>query len=180
MIISKKPPYENTKVDPDDTKMQIDKLLRAYGVSQIQWTTDYANSQVKLAFKVEAEINGVKKIIGLQLEPPTFATKRRTWSPTKGYVIVFAPNWSQSMRLLYYWLKVKLESVAYGFSSIEKEFLSQVMVSLPSGEIKTVGELFTDPERFSKLALEDKPTEERPTPKDDYKAGAVDAEVRDA
>jgi hypothetical protein len=156
VIVSKKPPYESTKVDPDQTKMQIDKLLRDYGVSQVQWTTDYANNQVKLAFRVEAEINGVKKIIGLQLEPPTFATKRKTWNPAKGYVTVYAPNWSQSMRLLYYWLKVKLESVAYGFSSVEKEFLSQVIVSLPNGQVRTVGDLLSDPERLGKLALEDK------------------------
>jgi hypothetical protein len=157
MIISKKPPYENTTVDPDKTKADIDRLLRGYGVSAIQWTTDYQNNQVKLAFKVEAEISGVKKIIGLQLEPPTFAKKRRSYNPRTGKnEEVYAPNWAQSMRLLYYWLKAKLEAVAYGFTSVEKEFLSQVIVSLPNGQTRTVGELITDPERLSKLALEEK------------------------
>ena len=53
MIISKKPPYQNTEVDPEKTQSDINKLLRSYGVSVFQWTTDYDNNKIVLSMKVE-------------------------------------------------------------------------------------------------------------------------------
>lgn len=180
MIISKKPPYEGTGIDPDRTKTDIDKLLRAYGVSAVQWTTDYQNNQVKLAFKVEAEIKGVRKVIGFQVEPPTFASKRKTWVASKGrYDVVFAPNWAQSMRLLFYWLKAKLEAVAYGLTTVEQEFLSQVIIALPNGEATTVGRMVVDPERLSKMALEEKPGADPQNGASEGWPGAQEAEYRE-
>jgi hypothetical protein len=157
MILSKKPPYAATEADPDKSRMQIDKLLREYGVSGVQWTTDYDHNRVGLAFMVEAEVKGVKKQIGIKIEPPIFVAQRRTWNPRLGrYERVYAPNWAQSFRLLYWWLKAKLEAVAYGLASVEQEFLSQVMVKLPSGEMTTMGAALTEPIFTGSLALEDK------------------------
>ena len=83
---------------------------------------------------VEAEIKGVKKQIGVTVTPPVFAAKRRTWNPKMGrYEAVYSPNWAQSFRLLYWWLKAKIEAVAYGLTTVEQEFLSQVVVALPDG-----------------------------------------------
>jgi len=162
MIISKKPPYSATTADPERTEMQINKLLRDYGISKYQWAKDFERNQVYLNLIVEAEINGVKKEIGIKIEPPTFAAKRRTWNPRTGrHEVVFAPNWAQSYRLLYHWLKAKIEAIAYGLTTVEKEFLSQVVVQLPSGQSRTVSELLADPGRLGKFALEqrDEPSE---------------------
>ena len=157
MIISKKPPYSATTADPERTEMQINKLLRDYGISKYQWAKDFERNQVYLNLIVEAEINGVKKEIGIKIEPPTFAAKRRTWNPRTGRnEVVFAPNWAQSYRLLYHWLKAKIEAIAYGLTTVEKEFLSQVVVQLPSGQSRTVSELLADPGRLGKFALEQK------------------------
>lgn len=162
MIISKKPPYAGTKVDPDRTRLEIEKLLRDYGVSSVQFRTDYRLNQVELQFTVEVERNGVKRGIGFKVNPPTFADKRRSWDPAKGYVTVYAPNWSQSMRMLYYWLKSKLEAVAYGFSSVENEFLSQAVVQLRDGTITTYGAALETALRSGTLTLEaPKPEKER-------------------
>ena len=174
MILSKKPPYAATEADPDKSRMQIDKLLRDYGVSGVQWTTDYDHNRVGLAFMVEAEIKGVKKQIGIKIEPPIFVAQRRTWNPRLGrYERVYAPNWAQSFRLLYWWLKAKLEAVAYGLTSVEQEFLSQVMVKLPSGEMTTMGASLTDPIFTGSLALEDKGRNEKGF------ADSIPAEVKD-
>jgi hypothetical protein len=35
MIVSKKPPYQNTKVDPDKTRMDVDKLLAVVGEKKV-------------------------------------------------------------------------------------------------------------------------------------------------
>jgi hypothetical protein len=163
MIISKKPPYQGTEADPDKTRMQIDKLLRDYGVSGVQWTTDYDHNRVGLGFMVETEIRGVKKQIGIKIEPPVFVAQRRTWNPRLGkYERVYAPNWAQSFRLLFWWLKAKLEAVAYGLTSVEQEFLSQVVVKLPSGQQTTVGAALADPIFDGNLALEDKAVDTEP------------------
>lgn len=163
MIISKKPPYQGTEADPDKTRMQIDKLLRDYGVSGVQWTTDYDHNRVGLAFMVETEIRGLKKQIGIKIEPPVFVAQRRTWNPRLGrYERVHAPNWAQSFRLLFWWLKAKLEAVAYGLTSIEQEFLSQVVVKLPSGQQTTVGAALAEPILAGNLALEDKVVDAEP------------------
>jgi hypothetical protein len=155
MIISKKPPYESTEVTPEKSQSQINQLLKEYGVSKYQWTTDYENNQVVLAFELEVEIGSQKRRLTFKVSPPPFAKKRRTWDSMKGYRDVYAANWAQSYRLLYFWLKAKLESVAYGLTTAEQEFLSQMV--LPQG--KTLGEILKDPEQFGKLALEEKTVE---------------------
>ena len=155
MIISKKPPYSSTTVDPERTQAQINKLLRDYGISKYQWTNDFDHNKVLLSMMVEAEIQGVKKEIQITIEPPTFAAKRSTWNPRLGKnEVVYAPNWAQSYRLLFYWLKAKIEAVAYGLTTIEKEFLSQVMMTLPTGEQKTVGAILEANIVSGRLALE--------------------------
>jgi len=157
MIISKKPPYSSTKADPEKTQMDITRLLREYGCSGVQWTTVYDRNEVKLAFTVEVEVRGVKKQLLVQVEPPIFAAKRRTWNPKAGrYDIVMAPNWAQSFRMLFWWLKAKLEAVAYGLTSFEKEFLSGVVTSLPDGRKITVGDAILNQVYEGRLALEEK------------------------
>lgn len=98
--------------------------------------------QVTLGFEVEAEIQGVKKKLLVKVTPPTFARIRRTYDPMKGRSEKIAlPNWAQSYRMLYHWLKAKIEAIAYGLTTVEQEFLAQVVVQLPSGETTTFGAL---------------------------------------
>ena len=158
-MINKKPPYAGTTADVEKSRGQIDRLLRDYGASGVQWTTDYAKNEVVLAFSFETEINGVKKLIGIKVTPPVFAEMHRSWSPKEGRNIkVYAPNWAQSFRLLYWWLKTKIEAVSYGMTSIEQEFLSQVMTKLPSGETTTIGKALAEKGTLAsgEFALEDK------------------------
>ena len=154
MIIKKQPPYSSSEKDPDRTRAEIEKLLRDYGVSGTQWTTLYDKQQVKLSFIVEAELKGQKKQIAIEVNPPLFLASRRTWNPKGYYEKVYAPNWAQSFRMLFWWLKAKLEAVAYGLSTVEKEFLSQVVLSLADGSQRTVGDALTESIEKGVLQLE--------------------------
>lgn len=145
MIISKRPPYEKTTADPDKTEMQINKLLSQYGISKYAWVKDLKGNQVALTFETEAKLEGVLKTIQIKVVPPTFATSRRTWNSEKGYYEkMWLPNWAQSYRLLYHWLKAKIEAIAYGLTTVEQEFLSQVVVALPNGETSTIGKILME------------------------------------
>lgn len=139
MIRRKNPPYSGTTVDPAQTKAQIEKLLRSYGVDGVQWSEIYSKNKVQLQFILTTDAG---RQLLVRLEPPPFSSKRRSWVALKGrYEIVDAPNWAQSYRLLYSYLKAKLESVAYGLRDIEEEFLADVVVRDAQGREQKVSEL---------------------------------------
>ena len=139
MIKPRKPPYSDTKADPTTSEVQISKLLEEYGVSGTQWTKDFSKKTVSLRFVVEAEIKGKRMNIAIELIPPLFEARRRTYDQISGrYEKIYAPNWAQSFRLLYWYLKTKLEAIAYGLTTVEKEFLSDIVHKLPDGSTQTL------------------------------------------
>lgn len=145
MIIQRKPPYSDTKIDPFDTQAELSKLLKAYGAEAIQWTSEFTKQDVSLRFSIEVEIKGVKRKLGIEVKPPQMVAKRRTYNQITGhYETVFAPNWAQSMRLLFYYMKSKLEAISYGLIEAEREFFAQVITSLPGGFQGTVFDILKD------------------------------------
>jgi len=50
-------------------------------------------------------------------------------------------NYEQSMRLFYWYIKSKLEAVAYGVKTFEKEFLDDLIYRLPDGRDVKVGDM---------------------------------------
>jgi hypothetical protein len=136
----KSAPYAGTEVPPERSKQQIEKLLREYGADGVQWSEIWAQNKSTLSFIFG--IDNDRKIL-VRLEPPAFAQKRRTWNPAQGrYEQVDSPNWAQSYRLLYAYLKAKLESIAYGLRDVEEEFLSDLVVRDRMGREATVKELY--------------------------------------
>ena len=87
---------------------------------------------------VKAEVRGIQREIMIQVEPPQMFIRKRV--PRQG--MVKTENKNQAYRLLYYWIKSKLEAVMWGLSTIENEFLSHVTVALPEGST-TVGEIMS-------------------------------------
>jgi hypothetical protein len=172
MIKPQAPPYKDTK-SVEETQMDITRLLKKFGIEDCQWTTLWSQNAVELKFVVETEPG---KHIIIKVKPPFFMAKRKTWDPKQGkHVITEAPNWAQSFRCLFYWLKAKLEAVAYGLREIEEEFLSDMVVKTPDGEERTVGELvrpaITDG-CYRPLSL---PSQGEPRPSN---KGVVDGEFR--
>lgn len=139
MLTPKKAPYSGTKSDPEKTIGDTNRMLRKYGINEYQWTTLWEKGEVTLRFAIETAPG---RKIGIKVMPPTFALKRKTWNAKLGRNdFITAPNWAQSLRCLHYWLKAKVEAVAYGLREVEEEFLSDIVVTLPSGEETTVGEM---------------------------------------
>lgn len=136
IALNRTPPYMDTTVPYERTKAEIEILLKSYGVKGIRWTSMEGMDDT-LEFIVEAEIRGVKKQIGIAVRPPHIYIKKRV----SGKGIVNTENINQEYRLLFHWIKSKIEAVVWGLSTIEKEFLSEVTMKLPNGQSTTVGEI---------------------------------------
>jgi tRNA nucleotidyltransferase (CCA-adding enzyme) len=157
MLKLTKPPYADTEVDAEKTQQDITQLLRKYGVSQINWQIDYDMEQVQLDFVIEymKQEDQTTHRIAVRVKPPMFAAKRRTWDPKLGrYKKEEMANWAQSMRLLFYWIKAKLEAVSFGLNSVEKEFLSDIITTLPDGSKMTVWDMISRQMANNSLMLE--------------------------
>jgi hypothetical protein len=63
-------------------------------------------------------------------------------------------NWAQSMRLLFHWIKAKLEAVSFGLNSVEKEFLSDIITTLPDGSRMTIWDMISRQMASNSLMLE--------------------------
>ncbi len=132
-MIKKKAPYQNTSVDFQKSQQQITRLLETYGCEGVQWTTLFKPPQVEVKFVLETEIEGSKKKIAIKMKPPVFVKKSRSGK--------HVANLNQSLRLLYWYLKTKLEAISFGLVSVEHEFLSDIVYQLPDGTEKTIGEV---------------------------------------
>ena len=157
MLKLTKPPYADTEVDAEKTQQDITQLLRKYGVSQINWQIDYDMEQVQLDFVIEymKQEDQTTHRIAVRVKPPMFAAKRRIWDPKLGrYKKEEMANWAQSMRLLFYWIKAKLEAVSFGLNSVEKEFLSDIITTLPDGSKMTVWDMISRQMANNSLMLE--------------------------
>ncbi|MBF6555536.1 MAG: hypothetical protein IVW52_05090 [Acidimicrobiales bacterium] len=132
-------PYIGTSVGVDQSKNQITKLLRDYGAEGVVWGDNFQTGEVNLRFAVQRE-DGRTTIFSIT--PAAFKEKHTSYDPVKGRsVTIEAPNWPRAMRLLHAWLKTKLESIAYGLTEVEEEFLAQMVVRDASGRETTAGEL---------------------------------------
>jgi hypothetical protein len=134
VIKRRDPPYAGTVVAPDRTLAQIQELLFEYGCEAVQTTRDQTG-RVEIRFTIEVEVQGVRRKIAVRIEPPLLTV---TKGKGRGKTTYSDP--ARSYRLLYWYLKSKLEAVSYGLVSAEREFFSQVLISLPSGDTTTVGE----------------------------------------
>lgn len=137
--VNRKAPYEDTEVHYTTTKAQIECLLKTYGVKGVRWTSVEGQDDV-LEFVVEVEVRGAKKAVGMKVSPPHIFNLKRV----KGFKDPQpTENINQEYRLLFYWLKSKIEAVSWGLTSIEKEFLSDIVARLPDGRESSVGEMVT-------------------------------------
>lgn len=143
-LLKVKPPYAGTSSDPDKTIADINRLLRKYGINDYQWTTLWDQGLVELKLMIETPgADGKLRKIGIKVSPPIFNAKRRTWDTKKGRnVVQELPNYAQAMRLLFHWLKIKIEAVAFGLKEVEEEFMSDLIIRLPNGQESTVGKAF--------------------------------------
>ncbi len=134
-VLNRNPPYVDTTVLYERTKAEIEILLKSYGIKNIRWTTLEGQDDT-LEFIIEAQVQGVKKQLGVAVKPPHIVIKKKLHGK-----LVDTENINQEYRLLFHWIKSKIEAVVWGLSTIEKEFLSEVLMKLPNGQQSTVGDV---------------------------------------
>lgn len=132
-------PYKGTDVSIEQSRMNIDQLLRKYGISAMQWTTIWEENKIELRFPIDVETEGIKKRVMVFLKPPLFYSKHRSYDPRRGYITVTAPDLKAAMRALFFYIKAMLEAQAYGLAKIEDVFMSHIMMSL-EGNQTTLGD----------------------------------------
>lgn len=157
MIKRRKIPFSSTSVDPYKTKGQIDKLLADFGVTKTAWQLDLDANIIELNFEAESRIGEETKTFFFKIRPALFEAEHRSYNPKLGRSEkITAPNLAASMRWLHAYVKAKLEAVAYGMVTIEREFLSQVIVSDAQGRPTTIGEAIEPVLQSGTLALPNK------------------------
>lgn len=117
-------PYQDSPVPVDRTKLQIEDLLAKAGATAVRWTTS-TKERPLIEFIVSTSIEGVHREIGFRIRVPALVMAKG------GEKIV---NERASWRLVYYWLKAKLEAVRFGMQPIEQELLAQMILALPDGK----------------------------------------------
>ena len=123
-------PYYGTTKSVEATQADIQHLLYKHGAQGTRWTEvpDQNLYEVEFLFPTPTEDRS-KQTLMFRVRPTVLKKKDGS------------PHPEATMRLVYWWLKTKLEAVTYGLRSIEEEFLAEVVHHLPSGEEATVGEI---------------------------------------
>lgn len=134
-------PYSNTTIQPERTKADITKLLEDHGIKDHDWMSYRGRTTLKFIWALE--VKGVQKEIMFMFSPPEIPSNKRVWTGSRTER-VSVNLIATAYRLLWHYLKNKLEAVRWGLESMEKEFLSHAVVSLPDGSVTTVGEKIED------------------------------------
>jgi hypothetical protein len=153
------------------TKAEIECLLKSYGVKGVRWTSLEGQDDV-LEFIAEATIRGVKRTIGISVKPPHIYIKKK-----RNGRLVDTENPNQEYRLLFYWIKSKIEAVTWGLSTIEKEFLSEITTALPDGRVTSVGEIVIDLMGQNKLSSLPFMADKRTRPELEQRETVIDGET---
>ncbi|MGA7860669.1 MAG: hypothetical protein WCB19_02285 [Thermoplasmata archaeon] len=132
-------PYSNTPVSASKSQEQIDYLLQRFGATGTNWTKLFDKGRIELTFAVRGKGG---RNVAVKVVAPILVNKHRNWDPETGKSEVKETgNWAQSMRLLYYYVKAKLEAVRVGLREFEEEFLADTLVQDASGATVRVADL---------------------------------------
>jgi hypothetical protein len=104
---------ESTSVPVDRSKAELEKLLQAHGANQVGIATDYATRGAIVTFRLADR--------HVRLRVPEIPKDARKADQLE------RANWRRVVLIC----KAKLEIIADGFSSLEREFLSDIL--LPNG-----------------------------------------------
>ena len=144
----KKSPYYGTKVDVEKSKTQIRDLLMKYGVSQQRWTEDLENNQVMFEFFIK----GNDRTYLVRLMPKPFIEEHRLCNSKKGKSETMGvPNWARAYRMLYAYVKAKVEAIAYGMHTIEEEFMPDIIVKNSQGQEITLADAILKSNEFAPM-----------------------------
>ena len=136
-----KQPYADTKVPAEKSRMKIEQLLRKYNAQGVRWTRMGSEPPV-LEFIFNVTVKGVQKQLGFRIVPPTINVRKR--KEGKWGDIITVRNEDAEMRLVWWFVKSRLEAVAAGMETLEEAMMSKILVALPDEagrtQITTIGE----------------------------------------
>ena len=140
--LAKEIPYRNTSIPYGATKIHIEEMLKEAGAKAFRFTETPDSVQGKemprLEFMLVVEWKGLEKEFAVRIQPPLLTNKKR--SHGKYGSLIQTPDRNASMRLLYWYLKVRLEAVRFGMEDVFEAFMSRVINSLPDGQTVTMSE----------------------------------------
>ena len=114
-------PYRNTKVSMDKSQSEVRGLLKKYGVHDVQ-NTVRSGGLLSLIFARPDPVGHLNVYrIEVQALTPDEQGER------------------QASRMLYWWMKAKLETISFGIADFETEMLPYQMISGEQGD-QTVAE----------------------------------------
>jgi hypothetical protein len=122
---------EGTKVPIETTRMELERLLRAYGAAAVVIGWDGPTSQI--AFRIQGR--HVRYTIDRPGRSESVVSSYPSGKPRPDHAIpeAIAAEYRRRWRALLLVVKAKLELIAAGDSDFEDEFLTHVM--LPDGSI---------------------------------------------
>ncbi len=107
--MSERRPYERTNVSASQTQEQLDSLLQRRGVDVTRWTN--TPDQIRFEFQ--------HKGIGYRIDVPL---------PAGGDLREKDQLRRERARVLYWYVKSKLEAVEFGLGDLQREFLPYMLV----------------------------------------------------
>jgi len=118
-------PYYGTKVPTLKTQTKIKKFLGKYGLQAIKLIEDNFHKKGVIEFILSQ--NGIPIQFRFNFNLPEKESHQR-----------------QVYRGLFYYLKARFTSVDFGINTVEKEFMSEIVMVLPDGRSGTMKELYGD------------------------------------
>jgi len=134
---------QNTAVSVEKSRAEIESTLARYGANRFAYATEPGRAMVGFAIK---DTTGTNLAIRMVLPLPDTSEKRFTHRKVYSRVEQNTPEQAHklheqacrsSWRSLFLVIKAKLEACATGISTIEREFLADIVT--PNGQ--TVGEM---------------------------------------
>ncbi len=122
--------YEETNVSVERSQAQIRKLLQKFGVERMRYTS--LPSEALLEF-VRVD-KGKPTPYRIVIRP-----KLKGWSRSVDKELDLAER--QVWRVVYWWLKAKLEAIEFGLLEFEREMLPFMLISVSQGRSATVGDV---------------------------------------
>ena len=124
-----KHPYASTKVSAEKSRGDIERLLKKYNAQGIRWTSMAGSSPV-LEFIFDVTVNGIEKRLGFRIVPPVITIRRRA-NGRRGDLLTVR-NEDAEMRLVWWFVKSRLEAVAAGMETLEEALMSKILIALPN------------------------------------------------
>lgn len=112
-----KTPYRDTQVAPEKSQAEVRKLLGMYGVDDIQFTVR-GHELLRMVFARSGNL-GHMDVYRIEVIPLSQDEKGER----------------QAMRMMYWWMKAKLETIAFGLADFETEWLPYQLIAGHGGPV---------------------------------------------